>query len=75
MPWAQRVEAFQKQWEAGNSLSSGPTNLPLNGEVSFLVSILGTPAFSNRFRYQLSSVFKEQCSDRIKLLDSSPTGS
>ena len=37
MPWAQYVEAFQKQLETGNSLSSGLSD-PLAGA---LVSLIG----------------------------------
>ncbi len=38
MPWAQYVEAFQKQWETGNSLSSGLFDL-LAGALVFPVEI------------------------------------
>ncbi len=68
MSWAQYVEAFQKQLETGNRLSSGLPD-PLAGALVFpRRSILMGLSLPNQFRYQLFSIFKEQCTESIKFL-------
>jgi len=65
MLWAQYVEAFQKQLEIGNSLSSGLPDPLAKALVSLVGSIFVGPSLPNQFRYQLFSIFKEQCAKSI----------
>jgi hypothetical protein len=75
MPWAQHVEAFQKQLETGNSLSSGLSD-PLAGAlVSPIVANLGGSKSPELVSLPTLFDFQRTVHRVYKILRSSPTDS
>ncbi len=75
MPWAQHVEAFQKQLETGNSLSSGLSD-PLAGALLFPIGAnLGEPKSPESVPLPTLFNFQRTVHRVYKIFRSSPTDS
>jgi len=75
LSWTQRVEAIQEQLETRNGLKAGLAHTFATAGVPLFGGNWDGFSFPNHYRYQLSLVFKEQCSEFTKLFRSSPTDS
>ena len=76
MPWAQHVEAFQKQLETGNSLSPTLASLPSAcSGISYSSSNLVGLTFTHQFSQPTLFSFQRTGYRVYKTLRSSPTGS
>jgi hypothetical protein len=75
MPWAQSVEAFQKHFEAGNSLRSGLADPPANAVVFPIGINLGRSKSPESVPLPTFFNFQRTVYKICKIIRSSPTDS